>query len=196
MTISGVVEKTAIRAGISPLEAKRFVKFGVVGVIGAVVDFGVLNILRVLLITPEAREQNTFVPFFGEVDSASFYLAVAVAISFVAAIISNFFWNRFWTYPDSHSKSFRRQFAQFFLVNCLGVFIRVLIVALTHVFFGRLVLSIYPPMGSHMAALLGDNMSVVLAVGIVMFWNFFVNRYWTYADVDSNPTPNSTKPAV
>jgi len=23
-----------------------------------------------------------------------------------------------------------------------------------------------------------------VAVGVVMLWNFFVNRYWTYNDVD------------
>jgi putative flippase GtrA len=30
----------------------------------------------------------------------------------------------------------------------------------------------------------GKNLALALAVGIVMFWNFFVNRYWTYSDVD------------
>ena len=30
---------------------------------------------------------------------------------------------------------------------------------------------------------LGDNLALVLAVIVVMFWNFFVNRYWTYNDV-------------
>jgi putative flippase GtrA len=34
------------------------------------------------------------------------------------------------------------------------------------------------------AVRIGKNLSLMLAVGIVMFWNFFVNRYWTYNDVD------------
>lgn len=183
--IASLVEKTAVRAGISPLEAKRFVKFGVVGVIGAIVDFGVLNVLRAMFLDESLAGQSTLLPLLGEVDSASVFLSIAAGISFIAAIISNFFWNRFWTYPDSRTKSFRRQFAQFFLVNFLGIMIRIPIVGLTHVFFGRLISSLYPPMSRHTAALLGDNLSVVLAVGIVMFWNFFVNRYWTYGDVDS-----------
>jgi hypothetical protein len=29
-----------------------------------------------------------------------------------------------------------------------------------------------------------ENMTLALAVILVMFWNFFVNRYWTYSDVD------------
>jgi putative flippase GtrA len=35
-----------------------------------------------------------------------------------------------------------------------------------------------------MASTLGNNIALATAVVIVMFWNFFVNRYWTYRDVD------------
>ena len=31
---------------------------------------------------------------------------------------------------------------------------------------------------------LADNITLAIAVIIVMFWNFFANRYWTYNDVD------------
>jgi putative flippase GtrA len=31
---------------------------------------------------------------------------------------------------------------------------------------------------------LGHNFSLALAVIIVMMWNFFVNRFWTYGDVE------------
>ncbi len=31
---------------------------------------------------------------------------------------------------------------------------------------------------------LGKNFTLAIAVGVVMLWNFFVNRYWTYNDVD------------
>jgi putative flippase GtrA len=31
---------------------------------------------------------------------------------------------------------------------------------------------------------LAKNLTLALAVGIVMLWNFFVNRYWTYNDVN------------
>jgi putative flippase GtrA len=32
--------------------------------------------------------------------------------------------------------------------------------------------------------LLAKNFTLAVAVLVVMFWNFFVNRYWTYSDVD------------
>jgi hypothetical protein len=31
---------------------------------------------------------------------------------------------------------------------------------------------------------LAKNATLLLAIGIVMIWNFFINRYWTYNDVD------------
>jgi putative flippase GtrA len=34
------------------------------------------------------------------------------------------------------------------------------------------------------AEFLAKNATLILAIGIVMIWNFFVNRYWTYNDVD------------
>ena len=72
----------------NPQERTRFLKFMAVGVIGAVVDFGIMNL---------------FSKLFG------MSLVIAGTISFICAILSNFFWNRFWTYPDSRSRPISRQ---------------------------------------------------------------------------------------
>jgi putative flippase GtrA len=38
---------------------------------------------------------------------------------------------------------------------------------------------------SHASAeFLAKNATLALAIGIVMIWNFFINRYWTYNDID------------
>jgi hypothetical protein len=34
------------------------------------------------------------------------------------------------------------------------------------------------------AEFLAANLALAVAVIVVMFWNFFVNRYWTYSDVE------------
>lgn len=144
-------------------ELERFTKFMVVGVIGAVVDFGTYNLLNELVKLPPE---------------------VSGSISFVLAICSNFIWNRFWTYPDSRSKPIIYQFVQFFVVNVLGIVIRLPIIALTRNPFGQTVgklLSLEPAT----AGTIGNNVALALAVIIVMFWNFFVNRFWTYSDVGS-----------
>jgi len=146
----------------NPRERTRFIRFLVVGLFGAVVDFGIENLLNLSFGVP--------------------YLWAA-GISFICAILSNFFWNRFWTYPDSRNKPIVRQLLQFAVVSVTGLAIRLPILkflepAMTARF--RLLpdsLLILP------ADLLGENITLCIAVGIVLFWNFFVNRYWTYNDV-------------
>jgi putative flippase GtrA len=144
-----------------PQERTRFLKFMVVGVIGAVVDFGIMNLFSKLFAMP---------------------LVWAGTISFVCAIISNFIWNRFWTYPDSRSRTISSQLVMFFIVNVAGLAIRLPILRFleppTRQFFMRLSLDLFTP------EFLGKNFTLAVAVGIVMLWNFFVNRYWTYNDVD------------
>jgi putative flippase GtrA len=36
------------------------------------------------------------------------------------------------------------------------------------------------------AELYAKNLTLAAAVGVVMLWNFFVNRYWTYNDIDQH----------
>ena len=186
--VSTSVNAFATRFGMSPRELKRFIKFACVGVIGAVVDFGSFN----LLLGPVSRyfeSHEGIVSGLAAILSGwngltAFSLATALVgtVSFFLAIISNFIWNRYWTYPDSRSKSLRRQFAQFFIVNASGILLRFPIVIFTTQLFVNLVGSVGAL--SNYAERLGANLAVAFAVGIVMFWNFFANRYWTYNDVE------------
>lgn len=143
-------------------ERKRFLKFAVVGVIGAVIDFGVMNLLT---------------------QTAGMSLVTAGMISFLCAIISNFIWNRFWTYPDSRSRPITRQLVMFFAVNIAGVAIRIPILHFVEPPLLNLLGSVRLS-GPLAPGFLAKNLTLALAVGIVMLWNFFVNRYWTYNDVD------------
>ena len=174
------------RFGVNEKEAERFFKFAMVGVIGFIVDFGIFNLsLRPFeLLLADGTVAHDFIVGLGLNDEQTISLArtFASTLSFVAAIISNFLWNRYWTYPDSRSRSVRRQLAQFTVVSVAGIIIRVPIITYTHGPFTNLVANI--------AALepysvrIGDNLALILAVIVVMFWNFFVNRYWTYNDVE------------
>jgi putative flippase GtrA len=146
-----------------PLERSRFLKFAAVGAIGSIMDFGVMNLLVAL---------------------AGMSLVAAGTVSFICAVISNFLWNRFWTYPESRSKHVARQLVQFGLVNALGLGIRLPILhfgepVLDQLFEGSVRLS------SGAAQLIGHNVTLATAIAIVMLWNFFVNRYWTYNDIDT-----------
>ncbi len=147
-------------------ERERFLKFAVVGAIGAGIDFGVMNLLTQTVAMP---------------------LVVAGTLSFVCAVISNFIWNRYWTYPESRSRAIAHQLAMFFTVNVAGVGIRIPILHFVEPPLLRLLesLKFRLPLNPD---LLAKNLTLALAVGIVMLWNFFVNRYWTYNDIDI-PSP-------
>jgi len=143
-------------------ERTRFIKFMTVGAFGAVVDFGIMNLLSKLFNMP---------------------LTLAGTISFICAIVSNFLWNRYWTYPDSRSRPIARQLIMFFIVNVAGLAIRLPILKFLEPPMQRLFerLALNAPLTPEF---LGKNFTLAVAVGVVMLWNFFVNRYWTYNDVD------------
>jgi putative flippase GtrA len=155
-------------------EVERFIKFLIVGTIGALIDLGLTNFLMKFV-------------FHVEADNVWPVLASG-AVGFAAAVTSNFLWNRYWTYPDSRSRSLRRQLAQFFAVNAVGLGIRLLVLRLLYVPAVWLVENVsrdvvHFELNASQQARIGANLVIMVALVIVLFWNFFVNRYWTYSDV-------------
>jgi putative flippase GtrA len=155
-------------------ELTRFLKFCIVGVIGAVVDFGTFNVLANVL---------------------GVWSVLASMLSFTAAVVSNFLWNRYWTYPDSRSKNVSSQALQFTVVSLVGLAIRTPLFAWTEPKFIELSSTWLPRAVQSLSALsnfigqlspvvLGRNLALALAVIVVLFWNFGINRVWTYSDVE------------
>lgn len=149
-------------------EFERFLKFMVVGTIGAVVDFGILNALKLAF-----RAHNVDLGMWHLLGRLTVEgnLTLANTISFTTAVISNFTWNRFWTYPESRSKPLAGQLGQFFVVNIAGLAINLTVLNALDPFFK-------PFLGFY-----SYNAAKAIATVVVMFWNFFVNRFWTYSDV-------------
>jgi putative flippase GtrA len=143
-------------------ERERFLKFAAVGAIGAAIDFGVMNLLT---------------------HTGGIPLVLAGTISLICAVSSNFIWNRYWTYPDSRSRPVTHQLSMFFAVNIAGVAIRIPILHFIELPLIKALQGMYFR-GPLSPEFLARNLTLALAVGIVMLWNFFVNRYWTYNDVD------------
>jgi len=129
-------------------EIKRFIKFAIVGAVGAVVDFSVLNLL-VLVVGLSPLLANPF--------------------SFTAAVISNFTWNRLWSFPESRSRPVTTQLGQFFTVNLIGLLLnQSIFTVVLHV------------LGTHIPHPWDYNFAKAFAIGLVLFWNFGANRLWTY----------------
>jgi putative flippase GtrA len=138
-------------------EIRRFAKFAIVGAAGSVTDFTVLNVFVQLL---------GFKPVFANI------------FSFTAAVIQNFLLNRTWTFPESKRRQAGRQLAQFALVSLIGLGINTLILGtVDHLlinFWVRLVGH------EHLGFTISYNFAKLIAIGVVLFWNFAGNRLWTY----------------
>lgn len=183
--MAAFITDVSLRFGIKPREAKRFVKFLIVGAIGFVVDFLFFNLLIGPFgawVEPGHWLYDLLVGFGLSPDFVT-HLAPTLAgtVSFIMAVCSNFLWNRYWTYPDSRSKSRRRQFTMFLAVSVVGILIRIPIITLLNPLFKSVIAAV--PLLAPYAERLAANAALAVAVLVVLFWNFFVNRFWTYNDV-------------
>ena len=147
-----------------PKEFSRFIKFSIVGAIGAVVDFSVFYLN--LYILEDILEWNLLPQISGNV-------LLANTISVSTAIISNFIWNRLWTFPESRARKKRKQLPQFAFINIIGLLINNIIVV-----------GVYALLIHYMGGVWSDNVAKgiakAVAIGVVLFWNFGANRLWTY----------------
>jgi putative flippase GtrA len=140
-------------------ERRRFFRFALVGISGAVVDFGIFNLLASFL---------------------HFSSTLAQAISFTVAVINNFIWNRLWTYPETRINSPLKQLGQFGLVNVVGLGIRTLLFSVIEKPFINLAAIYIPKILT--PTIVGHNGSLAFVILVVMLWNYFANRYWTFKD--------------
>ena len=132
-------------------ELERFIKFAIVGTIGAVVDFSILNLMYKVF---------------------NWSLLAANSLSFTCAVLSNFTWNRLWTFPESKKRPIRTQLSQFALVNVIGLGINNLVLVNLAALFSRFIPDPFD-----------YNLAKAIAIIIVLFWNFGINRIWTYRGI-------------
>ena len=133
-------------------EFKYFLKFIVVGTTGAIVDLGTLFLL------------NQFVWSQADVWESMKY--VAITIAFCAAVVNNYTWNILWTYNhQDHSDQHNVTLSKFTLVSVMGLLLNWIIIFVVHDVVG-------------FRLLIGK----LAAMGVVMFWNFILNRIWTFKD--------------
>ncbi|MCP4199627.1 MAG: GtrA family protein [Proteobacteria bacterium] len=147
-----LIARIAAHTPMDPKEIERFIKFATVGAFGAVVDFALLNFLALGLGWPDL---------------------LANTVSFTVAVISNFTWNRFWTFPETRNIRKRNQLPQFAVVSVIGLAINTVVL-----YFTKLIL-VNQGVGDAIAL----NIAKAFAILVVLFWNFGANRLWTYRDV-------------
>ena len=176
-----LIRLVALRfGGEKAKELERFIKFAFVGLLGFVIDTGTVIILQNSLLPPVTTNNQ---PLDANV-------ALATSVAFVLAVCSNFVWNRLWTYPDSRSRSARRQLSQFFIVSVIGWALRTVWIDFAYQSLGEMSTEFIKMLNADYApALLDQNklgtmLALFVGVIVVTAWNFLANRYWTYNDVD------------
>jgi len=142
-------------------ETQRFIKFALVGISGTVVDFSIFNLLSSVL---------------------GFATIPSSVVSFIVAVFNNFFWNRNWTYPESKALPFSEQFGKFGIVSVIGLVIRTIIfsaienplIEISSDYLGKLPIT---------PEVIGHNLALATVIIIVLFWNYFANKIWTYKGI-------------
>lgn len=120
----------------------KFFKFAIVGSSGIVVDF---------LITWLCKEKLRLHKY------------ISNSLGFCTSAVSNYFFNRYWTfYVDGKGAGFM-EFSKFFGIAVAGLLLNTLIVFLFH---EKLKINFY--------------FSKVVAIGIISVWNFVGNYFYTF----------------
>jgi putative flippase GtrA len=148
---STFVERLTQRRGV-----RQFVKFGVVGASGFVVNFAIFTLLQ--RVVPN--------------HSATLQYNVIYSIAFLSGGVSNYFLNRAWTFRSTGHVG--REGLAFMAVSVLALAVGLIVSAV-----------IAPwavPFAGHTFGHGHFTWFVSTVAGIVV--NFFVNKYWTFRSAD------------
>lgn len=88
---------------------------------------------------------------------------LASAISWLLAVTSSFTLNKLWTFRVKGTLGIREQYIKFFLVSVVSLVLSLSILWLLVTEFG-----------------IHDLIAKIATIGIVVFWNFFMNKFWTF----------------
>lgn len=138
--------------------AKQFVKFGVTGVIGAIVDFGIYAFLTRVV------GWVTLYTVFG------YQISAANNVSVFVAIMSNFFLNKYWTFRNREGSAVN-QWLGYFSLNVVTWALNQILMS----FFAFRV-----PIFEQLFGDSKDFAAKVAAIGIILFVNFFGSKFLVF----------------
>jgi len=118
-----------------------FIKFGITGVSGLIIDFSLTWLFK---------------------DEFHFNKFIANSIGFTAAVVSNYFIHRNWTFK-AHTAKAGPQFTAFFTVSLIGLLLNSAIIFLLD---NMMYVNFY--------------ISKAVAIFIVFFWNFSANYFFVF----------------
>jgi putative flippase GtrA len=140
----------------------QFTRFGLIGCVGLVVDFGVFNLLRATIFDPDRIHEG---PVYAKI------------ISTVIAIIVNWIGNRFWTFREHRGRQLVREGVEFGIVSVGGLLIGLFCLFVSHYVLG-------------FTSLLADNISSnVIGLALGTAFRFSLYRLWVFSPRRGEPKP-------
>jgi putative flippase GtrA len=143
---------TTSRVSTLSRQARRFTKFCIVGASSAFIHMLVLQVV---------------VTMAGS--TAWAVVATGSSLGFLCAVVNGFYWNRRWTFRQSHIPGAAAQFGRFFAVAATGL---VLNYGLMYLLYEHLALFRTFPY-AHLV-------SQLIATVFVSFYNFTAHSLWTF----------------
>lgn len=136
--------------------ARQFLKFGVVGVIGATVDFGSYNIMT------RGLGWDTIYEVLG------YKIIAANLVSVFVAIMSNFLLNKYWTFRNREAGAAVKQGVGYFVLNAITFSLN----QISTSFFAFHVPVVEAVFGGQK-----DNAAKAISIGFILFINFFGSKF-------------------
>jgi putative flippase GtrA len=132
----------------------QFTRFGLVGLVGLVVDVGLFNLLSLTVLRPDDVHEGPI---------------IAKVISTSVAILCNWMGNRHWTFRAHRGRQLLREGIEFALVSIGGMLIGLLCLWVSHYLLG-------------FDNLLADNISGnVVGLGLGTLFRFTLYKLWVFA---------------
>lgn len=153
---------------------KKFIRFSLVGVSNTAVDWLVFFVLV------------SVSPFFASRE------VLAKAASFAVAVVNSFILNSLWTFRDEVVKG-QENGVGFFAYSRVGKFF---VTALAGLGINSLAFSFVRTVSSSLPNLHSQLLSLALATGASLIWNFVVNLVWTYQVREKRKTSKASKIAA
>jgi putative flippase GtrA len=137
-------------------------KFGVVGLVGLVIDIALFNALRLGV--------------FGDGWISTAIGAKTVSTS--VAIVCNWIGNRYWTFRKHRRRNYVREFAEYLVVSLGGMAISLFCLWISHYVLGY-------------TSLVADNISTnVIGLALGTAFRFLLYRYWVFGHHRSDGLSN------
>lgn len=108
-------------------------------------------------------------------DRYQVYAQVANFFGFIFGVTNGYIWNSRWTFQDSNPAQRHAQFVKFVLVNVVGLILQQIILFVS--------MNVLLANASHLRLGIRDLRPFIgefIAISIVVFWNFFANKHWTF----------------